>query len=103
MNAAYSLLASGPLEDPAILVEHHDFLRWIGASPRADEVLEEALLDLLLLARARTVAGSLFGNMPRLALQWRVEPPYNASYISLDGYPWCTRTSCGCHPLCSTK
>ena len=69
---------------------------------RTSAVLEEALLDLLLLARARTVAGSLFGNMPRLALQWRVEPPHNSSYVSVDGYPWCTRTSCGCHPLCST-
>lgn len=43
VNTAYSMLAQGPLADATPLVEYHDFLRWIGASPRADTVLDDAL------------------------------------------------------------
>lgn len=44
VNAAYEALAAAAPEAPDVLVEHHDFLRWIGASPRADRVLEQALV-----------------------------------------------------------
>ncbi len=43
VNAAYSVLAAGPLADATPLVDYHDFLRWIGATTRADAVLDEAL------------------------------------------------------------
>ncbi len=43
VNAAYATVAQGPLEDEMALVEHHDFLRWMGASARAREVLDAAL------------------------------------------------------------
>ncbi|MEW6071297.1 MAG: hypothetical protein AB1726_01705 [Planctomycetota bacterium] len=43
VNAAYSILAADPLGDETPLVDYHDFLRWIGASARANEVLEDAL------------------------------------------------------------
>ena len=43
VNAAYEALAAAEPEAPDVLVEHLDFLRWIGASPRADRVLEDAL------------------------------------------------------------
>eukprot|EP00966_Prymnesium_polylepis_P199718 4628644-Prymnesium_polylepis.1 len=51
-------------------------------------------MDLLLLSRARRVGGSMLGNMPRLAMQLRVEPPSTARFISLDGHKWCTTSSC---------
>ena len=43
VNAAHEILTSGEVVDERILLEHHDFLRWIGAAPRADEVLDDAL------------------------------------------------------------
>lgn len=43
VNAAHEMLTRGPLADESILVEHHDFLRWIGATPRANAVLDDAL------------------------------------------------------------
>ena len=37
----------------------------------------------------------MFSAFPRLALQMRVrEPGPLPHYAALDGYPWCTRTSC---------
>ena len=38
-------------------------------------ILEETMLDLLLLSRARYIAGSMYGNMPRVALQLRPTAP----------------------------
>jgi hypothetical protein len=43
VNAAYASLTEAGLADPEPLVDYHDFLRWIGATPRANTVLEEAL------------------------------------------------------------
>jgi tetratricopeptide (TPR) repeat protein len=43
VNGAYAILVEGNLEDESVLVEQYDFLSWIGATPRAHEVLEEAL------------------------------------------------------------
>ena len=43
VNAAYTLLEDGPLADASTFVEHYDFLRWIGGTPRANALLEEAL------------------------------------------------------------
>jgi len=43
VNAAYTTLAKGPFVDEITVVNHYDFLRWIGASPRANAVLDDAL------------------------------------------------------------
>jgi hypothetical protein len=43
VNAAYADVAGSPFVDDAVLVGQLDFLRWIGATPRADEVLDRAL------------------------------------------------------------
>ncbi|MCB9905904.1 MAG: hypothetical protein H6831_16005 [Planctomycetes bacterium] len=44
VNGAYTVLVEAGLDDEAVLVEHYDFLRWIGATPRAREVLTDGLL-----------------------------------------------------------
>ncbi len=44
LNAAHAVLTQGPLDNERLLVDHHDFLRWIGASQRANAVLDDALL-----------------------------------------------------------
>lgn len=69
------------------------------------ETLTEALIDLFLLSRARLIAGSMLGNIPRLALQLRVRPPAATKqpYVSLDGHRWCTTSSCKPYSLESTK
>jgi len=43
VNAAYAILSESPRVDEWTLLEHHDFLAWIGATSRANEVLEGAL------------------------------------------------------------
>jgi hypothetical protein len=43
VNGAYDVLVEAQLEDESVLVEHYDFLRWIGATPRAGEVLAKGL------------------------------------------------------------
>lgn len=43
VNAAYATLAKGPFVDEITVVNHYDFLRWIGASPRANAVLDDAM------------------------------------------------------------
>jgi len=43
VNAAYSTLAKGPYVDEMTVVDHYDFLRWIGGTPRANAVLDDAL------------------------------------------------------------
>ena len=60
-------------------------------------ILEETLLDLLTLSRARYLAGSMYGNVPRLALQLRATKPGDArrlAYITTDGRDWCTCPTC---------
>jgi len=71
---------------------------------RSSDVLVEALMDLLLLSRARVIAGGMYGNMPRLAMQLRVRPPGDdRQYASLDGHRWCTCTSCKGFPEPSNR
>ena len=79
----------------------YDSATWIElASAQAGSqarILEEALLDVLLLSRARFIAGSMFGNVPRLALQMRATTPgdkHRLTYVTTDGRDWCTRTTC---------
>ncbi|MFN0243487.1 MAG: hypothetical protein ACKVWV_11400 [Planctomycetota bacterium] len=43
VNAAHETLAESGLTTPESLGEHYDFLRWIGASARANTVLDDAL------------------------------------------------------------
>jgi hypothetical protein len=43
VNAAYALIAAHPLASDDNLVSFHDFLRWLGATPRAAAILDEAL------------------------------------------------------------
>ena len=56
------------------------------------QILAEALLEAVLLSRARRIAGAMLGNMPRLALQLRVRDVFD--YAALDGRAWCTKTAC---------
>lgn len=57
-------------------------------------ILEEALLEILSLSRATVIAGGMAGNMPRLALVLRVQPPGGSPYVTLDRYPFCVQGSC---------
>ena len=60
-------------------------------------ILEETMLDLLLLSRARYISGSMYGNMPRLALQLRPTTPGDArrlAYVTTDGRDWCSMPVC---------
>ena len=43
VNAAYSEVILDPTTDDGTLVQYYDFLRWIGATPRANRVLDGAL------------------------------------------------------------
>ena len=43
IHAAYAVLARHPLGTDAHVASHFDFLRWLGATPRASEVLEQGL------------------------------------------------------------
>lgn len=43
VNAAYATLADHPLVTDDNLVSYYDFLRWLGATPRANGVLDRAL------------------------------------------------------------
>jgi len=43
IQAAYAVLAAHPLGTDEQVASHYDFLRWIGATPRAARVLEEGL------------------------------------------------------------
>jgi hypothetical protein len=79
----------------------YDTTAWIElASARQHSqlsILEETLLDLLLLSRARFLAGSMYGNVPRLALQMRPTAPGDPrrlAYITTDGRDWCTCPTC---------
>ena len=62
-----------------------------------ESILEETMLDLLLLSRARYIAGSMYGNMPRVALQLRPTAPGDArrlAWVTTDGRDWCTKPTC---------
>lgn len=74
MNTAYASLAQSSVADPELLVEHHDFLRWIGATPRANAVLEEAL--------ARFPDAPLLHERLRARLLWEGGPEgLEAGYV----------------------
>ena len=63
----------------------------------ARTICKLALLELLLLSRARFIAGSMYGNMPRLALQLRTTTPGDVrrlAYVTTDGRDWCTKPTC---------
>ena len=79
----------------------YDTEAWIELASAADrsqaDILVEALLELLLLSRARFIAGSMYGNMPRLALQLRTTTPGDVrrlAYVTTDGRDWCTKPTC---------
>lgn len=79
----------------------YDTEAWIelasAASRSTTSILEETLLDVLLLSRSRFIAGSMYGNVPRLALQLRPTTPGDArrlAYITTDGRDWCTKPTC---------
>ena len=55
--------------------------------------LIDMLLDVLLLSHSTVISGTMQSNVPRLAMQLRVQPP-GAFPISLDRREWCTRSSC---------
>ena len=60
-------------------------------------ILDETLLDLLLLSRARYIAGSMYGNVPRLALQLRPTTPGDPrrlAYVTTDRRDWCSTPTC---------
>ncbi len=92
---------AAPFDTSFAALERGDHLnvatqRLSGATLRR-RVLLESLVDLLLLSRARVVAGPMFSSYPRVAIQMRVQTPavdHRSLYISLDGYPWCSRSSC---------
>jgi hypothetical protein len=66
VNAAYARIAESPLVDDAVLVGQHDFLRWIGATPRADAALDDAL--------ARFPDSNLVHDRLRARLLWEGGP-----------------------------
>ena len=79
----------------------YDTEAWIELASAAErsqvQILEETLLDVLLLSRARFIAGSMYGNVPRLALQLRPTTPGDArhlAYVTTDGRDWCTKPTC---------
>ena len=79
----------------------YDSEAWIELNSAKDRtkgsILEETMLDLLLLSRARYIAGSMYGNMPRVALQLRPTAPGDArrlAWVTTDGRDWCTKPTC---------
>ena len=68
-------------------------LRATDATDRTQDLVE-MLLDLLLLSHSTVVVGTMQSNVPRLALQLRVEAPGTPALVSLDRREWCTRSSC---------
>jgi len=66
VNAAYALLAESPLATDETLLSFYDFLRWLGATPRANEVLAQAL--------ARFPASPLLHDRLRAKALWDEGP-----------------------------
>ena len=100
---AKAAAASLPFEIDYLQIDRnkYDSAAWIelrSAQQRTQlAILEETLLDLLLLSRARYLAGSMYGNVPRLALQLRPTTPGDPkrlAYITTDGRDWCTCVTC---------
>lgn len=78
--------------------DHVERIEHASAANRDElEILTEALLEITMLARSEIIVGSMFGNVPRLALQLRVPAAgggATARYVSLDGYEWCIDSRC---------
>lgn len=79
----------------------YDTEAWIELASAKDHtqlhILEETMLDILLLSRARYIAGSMYGNVPRVALQLRPTTPGDRNrlaYVTTDGRDWCTLPTC---------
>lgn len=103
LNEARAAAASLPFSMYYLDIDRakYDTEAWIElASARSRTtlaILDETLLDLLLLSRARYIAGSMYGNVPRLALQLRVTTPGDPrrlAYVTTDGRDWCTMPTC---------
>ncbi|MFT6108541.1 MAG: hypothetical protein ACJA2W_001453 [Planctomycetota bacterium] len=81
LNAAYSLLTRTADIDDATIVDFYDFLTWIGATPRANEILQLALV--------RFPDSNLLHGRLRSKLLWRggpeaLERAYTDRLASLD-------------------
>ena len=81
--------------------DKYDTEAWIELASAKDHtqlhILEETMLDILMLSRARYIAGSMYGNVPRVALQLRPTQPGDKnrlSYVTTDGRDWCTLPTC---------
>lgn len=66
VNAAYAVLAKHPLAVDDNLVSFYDFLRWLGGTPRANAVLDDAI--------ARFPASPLVHDRLRARLLWEGGP-----------------------------
>ncbi|MBI5432514.1 MAG: hypothetical protein HZA52_06770 [Planctomycetes bacterium] len=66
VNSAYSVLAKDGLVGEPQLVDYHDFLRWLGATARANTVLDDAL--------ARFPNSALLHERLRARLLWEAGP-----------------------------
>jgi hypothetical protein len=66
VNAAYALLAQHPLGSDDNLVSFYDFLRWLGGTPRANAVLDDAI--------ARFPASALVHDRLRARVLWEAGP-----------------------------
>lgn len=100
---AEAAAASLPFEVHFLRIDRakYDTSAWIELASATQRnqgnILDETLLDVLLLSRARYVAGSMYGNVPRLALQLRGSTPGDSrhlAYITTDGRDWCTMPTC---------
>ena len=103
VEEARAMAASLPFEVHFLAFNRskYDTEAWIelaSAAARSQiQILEETVLDLLLLSRARYIAGSMYGNVPRLALQLRPTAPGDRrrlAYITTDGRDWCSKPTC---------
>ncbi len=66
VNASYALLAQHPLAIDDNLVSFYDFLRWLGGTPRANAVLDDAI--------ARFPASPLVHDRLRARVLWEAGP-----------------------------
>lgn len=75
VNAAYALLAKHPLANDDNLVSFYDFLRWLGGTPRANAILDDAL--------ARFPGSPLVHDRLRARMLWEAGPDgLEAAYAS---------------------
>jgi len=103
VDEAAAVAASLPFEVHYLNIsrQKYDNEAWIELASAKERtrgaILEETILDLLLLSRARYIAGSMYGNMPRLALQLRPTTPGDLrrlAWVTTDGRDWCTKPTC---------